>query len=86
MRSKAKASRELYLDFIAGASEEFGLGKVRSLMLVGLEPVEDTLRGVEELAKRGCDPILSPFRPRPDYSIKRYTSSNCRAVIIRLAS
>lgn len=65
MRNKAKASRELYLDFIEKAVEEFGVGKVRSLLLVGLEPLEDTLRGVEELAKRGCDPVLSPFRPDP---------------------
>jgi hypothetical protein len=65
MRSKAKASRELYLDFIEKAVEEFGTGRVRSLLLVGIEPSEDTLRGVEALAERGCDPVLSPFRPDP---------------------
>ena len=40
-----------------------GRGRVRSLLLVGLEPEEDTLQGVEFLAKLGCDPVLSPFRP-----------------------
>lgn len=65
MLNKAKASRQLYFDFIERAVAEFGIGRVRSLMLVGLEPLEDTLRGVEELAKRGCDPVLSPFRPDP---------------------
>lgn len=40
-----------------------GRGRVRSLLLVGLEPVEDTLRGVRFLAELGCDPCLSPFRP-----------------------
>jgi hypothetical protein len=65
MRNKAKAMRSLYLDFIDQATNEFGLGKVRSLLLVGLEPIADTLRGVEELARRGCDPVLSPFRPDP---------------------
>lgn len=65
MRSKAKASRELYLDFIGKAAEQFGAGRVRSLLMVGIEPIEDTLRGVEALAKRGCDPVLSPFRPDP---------------------
>ncbi len=64
MLSKAKASRELYLDFIEKAVEIFEEpGKVRSLLMVGIEPMEDTLKGVEELAKRGCDPVLSPFRP-----------------------
>jgi hypothetical protein len=38
-------------------------GAVRSLIIVGLEPVEDTLRGVEHLAAMGCWPVLSPFRP-----------------------
>ena len=34
--------------------------------MVGLEPIEDTLRGVDALAQRGCEPVLSPFRPSPD--------------------
>jgi hypothetical protein len=42
-----------------------GGGKVRSLILVGLEPEEKTLEGVEFLASLGCDPVLSPFRPTP---------------------
>ncbi len=40
-----------------------GRGRVRSLIVVGLEPLEDTLAGVEFLARLGCDPVLSPFRP-----------------------
>lgn len=65
MRSKAKASRELYLGFIEKAAEQFDEGRVRSLLMVGIEPIEDTLKGVEALAQRGCDPVLSPFRPDP---------------------
>lgn len=42
-----------------------GNGRVRSLILVGLEPAEKTLAGVEFLASLGCDPVLSPFRPAP---------------------
>lgn len=42
-----------------------GAGRVRSLLLVGLEPLEKTLAGVEFLASLGCDPVLSPFRPAP---------------------
>jgi hypothetical protein len=40
-----------------------GNGRVRSLILVGLEPLESTLEGVEFIARLGCDPCLSPFRP-----------------------
>ena len=42
-----------------------GAGRVRSLLLVGLEQPEETLRGVRFLAELGCDPCLSPFRPAP---------------------
>lgn len=65
MKGKYNISRKSYLDFIARAVEVFGEGKIRSLLMVGLEPIEDTLRGVEALAERGCDPVLSPFRPSP---------------------
>ncbi len=65
MPRKAKISRDVWLDWIEGAVKIFGPGRVRSLILVGLEPIEATLRGVEALAKRGCEPVLSPFRPDP---------------------
>lgn len=65
MHGKWKASRERYLDFIQEAVPIFGEGNVRSLLMVGIEPLEDTLRGVEALTERGCDPVLSPFRPDP---------------------
>jgi len=42
-----------------------GNGRVRSILIAGLESVESTLRGVEWLAQMGCDPVLSPFRPAP---------------------
>lgn len=60
-----KASRDIYFKFIEGAVPIFGEGKVRSLLMVGIEPLEDTLRAVELLAQLGCDPVLSPFRPDP---------------------
>ncbi|QQG48241.1 MAG: hypothetical protein HY247_05640 [archaeon] len=40
-----------------------GPGRVRSLIVVGLEPLDTTLEGIEFLAKLGCDPVISPFRP-----------------------
>jgi len=65
MHNKIKSSRDRYLEFIEEAVEEFGPGNVRSLLLVGLEDIEDTLKGVRALAEIGCDPVLSPFRPDP---------------------
>ena len=40
-----------------------GSGRVRSLLLVGLEEPAATLAGVELIASLGADPVLSPFRP-----------------------
>jgi radical SAM superfamily enzyme YgiQ (UPF0313 family) len=70
MKGKQKISRGTYLNFIEQSAKIFGEGNVRSLLMVGLEPIEDTLRGVEALAQRGCDPVLSPFRPSPDTPLK----------------
>ena len=40
-----------------------GNGRVRSLLIAGLEPIHETLNGVRFLAEMGCDPVISPFRP-----------------------
>lgn len=40
-----------------------GRGRVRSMLLFGIEPPEATLKGVELIASLGADPVLSPLRP-----------------------
>lgn len=60
---KAMIGQENYLKFIELAVKIFGRDKVRSLLIVGLEPLEETLKGVEKLAKIGCNPVLSPLFP-----------------------
>jgi hypothetical protein len=69
-RQKYSYGRDYYLDFIEAAVEELGLGRVRSMLLVGLEDMESTLEGVEALARRGATPVLSPFRPDPATPLK----------------
>jgi len=64
-RGKYDIGREKYLKFIDECVKTFGPGRIRSLLMVGIEPMEDTLQGVRALAERGCDPVLSPFRPDP---------------------
>ncbi len=63
--AKAKLGRSAYLNFIERCVGTFGRCRVRSLLLVGLEDVADTLQGVDALASLGCEPVLSPFRPDP---------------------
>lgn len=64
-RQKFNWGRNYYLDFIADAAGELGPGRVRSMLMVGLEPIESTLEGVQAVAERGGVPVLSPFRPDP---------------------
>lgn len=52
-----------YLKFLELAVKIFGTDKVRSLLIVGIEPLEETLKGVEKLAKIGVNPVLSPLFP-----------------------
>ncbi len=52
-----------YLKFLETAVKVFGKDKVRSLLIVGIEPLEETLKGVEKLAKIGVNPVLSPLFP-----------------------
>jgi hypothetical protein len=40
-----------------------GSGRVRSIVIVGLEELEPTLDAIEFIASLGADPVLSPFRP-----------------------
>ncbi len=65
MRHKHRQGRDYYLDFLGDAAETLGGNRVRSMLMVGLEPIESTLEGVEAILQRGCVPVLSPFRPDP---------------------
>jgi hypothetical protein len=58
---------KFYLEYIEAAVAAFGVGHVQSLMVFGsaIEPIDSTLLGIDELARRGCMPVLSPFRPDP---------------------
>jgi pyruvate-formate lyase-activating enzyme len=70
---KHRKSRPDHKRFAARAVERLGRnGSVRSLILVGLEPIEDTLAGVKYLARLGVDPVLSPFRPARNTKLEHY--------------
>ena len=62
---KAAIGLDHYLFFIRKAVELFGSNTIRSSLIAGLEPMEDTLQGVQALAGCGCLPTLSVFIPAP---------------------
>jgi hypothetical protein len=71
MPQKARLGPSAWFDFIDEAVGYFGPGNVRSVIMVGLEPLETTLAGIRALAERGCEPVLSPFRPDPATPLRK---------------
>lgn len=65
MPRKAKLGRDSVLRFIESSAAVLGPDRVRSMILVGLEPLTDTLSGVRAILDAGGVPVLSPFRPDP---------------------
>jgi radical SAM superfamily enzyme YgiQ (UPF0313 family) len=65
MRQKLQHGLAHYLKFIESAANVLGPARVRSMLMVGLEPPESTLDGVRLILEAGGVPVLSPFRPDP---------------------
>lgn len=56
-------SRDTYVRALVKAVERIGPIATRSILIVGLEPRAETLKGVRWLCEMGVMPILCPFRP-----------------------
>lgn len=81
MPQKARIGRDYYLKFIEKAVDVFGKGRVRSILLVGLEPMKDLFEGVENLSRIGCSPVLSPFRPSPKTPLAKLSPPSIKQMI-----
>lgn len=67
MPAKGMIPRSEYYAALSEAVSIWGRsGAVRSALVVGIEPIECTLAGVERLSSLGVAPILSVFRPLRD--------------------
>lgn len=62
---------ENYMIFLKNAVDIMGTNRVRSCIIVGLEPIEDTIKGIELLCKVGCMPVLSPYIPVKEIGIEK---------------
>lgn len=66
MPGKGQIPIEQYIKALERAVSLLGRsGAVRSAFVVGLEPKQDLLNGIEQMCKIGVTPILSAFRPIP---------------------
>lgn len=71
MPGKGTVPLDLYYSMLEESTLIWGkTGKVRSMVIVGLESTESLLKGIEHLAQMGVQPILSPFGPRQDTELK----------------
>jgi hypothetical protein len=70
MPQKHRQGLTHYLNVINEAASVLGPGRVRSMIMVGLEPREDTLAAVSGVLRAGGVPVLSPFRPDPSTPLR----------------
>lgn len=62
---------ENYITFLQTAVDVLGTHRVRSCIIVGLEPIEDTIKGIELLCQIGCMPVLSLYVPINGIHVKK---------------
>jgi len=62
--------RDRYYEALAYAASVLPSGTVWSDLIVGLEPPESTIAGINQLVKMGVLPVLSIFRPLDDTELR----------------
>lgn len=82
MEGKGAISREYYYSQLTYASQIFDKEEtVRSMLLVGLEPLSNTLGAVEKLVNIGVQPMLSVFRPMPGTPLENFMTPSVEKVV-----
>jgi uncharacterized radical SAM superfamily protein len=70
-RSNA-AGRESYLRALEYCARAFGKGRVSGEIIAGVEPIEDSLRAIDYLARIGALPLVYIFRPLSETDIEAF--------------
>lgn len=71
MPGKGNISLDLYYSMLEESTLLWGkTGKVRSMLIVGLESTNSLLEGIERIVQMGVQPVLSPFGPRQDTELR----------------
>lgn len=69
---KVKIKKEDYFAAFYKATECLGKNRVGSCLIVGLEPIENTISGVMEISRAGVQPCLLPFKPWDGSQFSKY--------------
>ena len=71
-----------YLSVLENAVKIWGnAGAVRSIFILGLEPKESLLEGIEQICKLGVSPILSILKPIPNTRLEHMISFRNKEII-----
>lgn len=73
---KAVVTRERYRDAWLRSLDRLGSGTVSSVLLVGIEPVESTMEGINRLIEWGVLPTLIPFRPYDETPMSHHKATS----------
>jgi len=74
---KERIGKERYfsaLEYLGSCLPKYG---ARSILMSGVEPIQSTLNGVDELCKRGVMPIISHYRAKEDKLPSFIESEEC---------
>ena len=62
MPRKGRVSKEEYLSAFEAGLDVFGINKVASGLMVGIEPLDDTLDGIKDITSRGVIAEVYPYK------------------------
>ncbi len=82
MPGKSAISRERYLAALAYASKILGPNQASSQIIVGLEPMADTITAVRAVADAGAIPMPVVFRPLPGTSLAEHPTPSVEDVLL----
>jgi hypothetical protein len=66
--------QQVFMDSIAYCVKKLGRGAVSGEIIAGVEPIEDTLRGIDEIAAMGAFPTVCIFRPTIGADMEQWPS------------
>lgn len=82
MPGKSCITIDKYLSVLENAVKIWGnTGAVRSIFILGLEPKESLLEGIEQICKLGVSPILSILKPIPNTQLEHMISFRNKEII-----
>jgi hypothetical protein len=76
-----QVGRERYYEALAHAASVFPSGTVWSDLIVGLEPAESTMAGIDALVGMGVLPVLSVFRPLDNTPLRDHPLPSASEVV-----